>query len=120
MANFQKSVLIFATVLLVICLLIVLYILIKNKYSSADQWPPLVGNCPDYWVDLAGDGSQCSNTLHLGKCNTSLHGKTNTLMDFTKAPYIGQGGACAKYKWANGCGLVWDGITSGNASPCEK
>ena len=111
MANFQKSVLIFATVLLVISLLIVLYILIKNKYSAANQWPPLVSNCPDYWVDSTGNGSNCVNSKGLGTCKNP--------MDFTKAPYIGKTGSCNKYQWATKCGVTWDGITSGVMNPCS-
>ena len=112
MANFQNSVLIFASVLLVICLLIFLYIIIKNKYSSTNNWPPLVSNCPDYWVDSAGNGSNCINSKDLGTCKEP--------MNFTVAPYIGDSGACSKYNWATTCGVTWDGITSSDINPCSS
>lgn len=123
MASFQKIVLTIAIILLIICLI---FIGIALKKSNSDsQWPPIVGECPDYWLDTGNKGSNCANVQNLGKCTTGGNGVTPTTMvgagismDFTQAPYIGADGICAKYKWANDCGVTWDGITSGIKNPC--
>ena len=39
-------------------------------------------------------------------------------MNFDQAPFNGTDGNCAKFKWANKCGLTWDGITYGVSNPC--
>lgn len=84
-----------------------------HKKQSKTVWPPLVGECPDYWLDLSANGSKCINTKNLGTC------PNNKTMDFTLAPYNGSDSGCQKYKWATSCGLTWDGITSGVINPCD-
>ena len=195
--NFQKSILIIA-ILIFILMLIVIGIVI-SKSNKKQTWPPIIGECPDYWIDLSGNGSACLNVKSLGKCNKPgplfseylgkdspgngltnysdvsleqckgyclannscygltygsvlgdsselnqcfLKGKgvttasktTNNnmdlfikstnkasmnLMNFNQAPYIGNKGTCNKYKWAQGCNITWDGITSGVPNPCD-
>uniref|UniRef100_A0A6C0E3S1 CPW-WPC domain-containing protein n=1 Tax=viral metagenome TaxID=1070528 RepID=A0A6C0E3S1_9ZZZZ len=113
--NFQKIVLTIAIVLLIITLIFIGFAL--NKAKQEEQWPPLVGDCPDYWMDLSGNGAMCVNTQSLGKCNIPTEGNKN-YMDFTSAAFTGNNSACAKYTWATGCGVTWDGITSGVSNPC--
>lgn len=121
MANFQKIVLTIAIVFLIICLIVIGFILARSK--NDEVWPPVNSACPDYWLDTStsGDGSQCINSKDLGTCppiNPGPLGHSN--MNFTAAPFVGSNGTCAKYKWANQCGLTWDGITYGNSGdPCE-
>ncbi len=114
--TFQKTILIVATVVLIITLVVIGIYLSKAK--KEEYWPPMVGSCPDYWVDLDGNGTSCFNKNRLGTCNLPSKSDKNT-MDFTKSPFIGQDGTCAKYKWANKCGVTWDGITSGVSNPCS-
>ena len=111
MASFQSNAIIFFAVLLVVCLIAVGYMMYKKQTKAA--WPPLVGECPDYWLDLSTNGSKCSNTKNLGTCTN------NKMMDFTLAPYNGSDSACQKYAWATSCGVTWDGITSGVINPCD-
>jgi hypothetical protein len=113
--SFQRNVLIIAALALVLILGLVAY---GFLHSSAEQWPPVVGDCPDYWMDKSGAGAECVNTHRLGECNLPTK-DSNNAADFNKTPYTGIGGACAKYKWAEQCGVVWDGITSGVANPCD-
>ena len=114
MANFQRIVLISAIIFFII---IVIFVGITMRYSkSKQQWPPIIGECPDYWIDLSGNGAKCVNQKNLGICK----GNGLLSMDFTKAPYVGSNGMCAKYMWAKGCKLTWDGITSGVSNPCSK
>lgn len=54
----------------------------------------------------------------LGTCKSSTTKHLN--MDFTTSEFTGQNGLCAKYTWANNCGVSWDGITYGVSNPCNK
>jgi uncharacterized membrane protein YdjX (TVP38/TMEM64 family) len=110
MANFQRIVLFIAVVLLIICLIIIGLVLVNSKNNQ--QWPPIVGDCPDYWVDTSGNGGNCINVKNLGKSPPSP-------MDFTSSIYTGSNGTCNKYKWATLYGLTWDGITYGVSNPCD-
>jgi hypothetical protein len=115
--SFQKIVLIMA--ILFLTLFLVLIGLTLSSSTNTINWPPVVGNCPDYWVDLSGNGSQCLNSQGLGTCRAYIptKNKQNT-MNFSKAPFIGTNGNCAKYRWAKKCKLSWDGLTYGVQNPC--
>ena len=115
--TFQKIVLIIAVILLILTLVIIGYSLSKAKSNA--PWPPLIGDCPDYWVDLSGNGGQCVNTQSLGTCNIPSSGQENA-MDFSGSTFTGANGLCAKYTWAKNCGVTWDGINSGVQNPCNK
>lgn len=113
---FQKIVLTIATVLLIIILVVIGVSL--SKASTEENWPPIVGECPDYWVDMSGNGEACFNSHSLGRCNIPSKGNPNTV-NFNKSPFTGDKGDCAKYNWANTCQITWDGITSGVKNPCD-
>ena len=38
--------------------------------------------------------------------------------EFNTSEYTGTNGKCNKYKWADKCGVSWDGITYGAKNPC--
>ena len=61
---FQKKVLIIATVLLIVILVVVGILL--SKSNANENWPPIVGDCPDFWVDMSGNGEACLNSQSLG------------------------------------------------------
>ena len=113
--TFQKKVLTVAIILLIIILVI---IGISLSQSSSDDWPPVVGECPDYWIDLSGNGERCLNSRSLGRCNIPSQGNPNT-MNFNQSPFTGDNEECSKYNWAKKCNVVWDGITSGVKNPCD-
>jgi hypothetical protein len=115
--TFQKIVLIIAVILLILTLVLIGYSLSKAKSEAI--WPPMIGDCPDYWVDLSGNGAKCVNTHSLGTCNIPSSGKENA-MDFSTSVFTGSNGLCAKYTWAKNCGVTWDGINSGVPNPCSK
>jgi hypothetical protein len=117
--NFKKKVMLFCLIALVIVLFIIL-IVIRQKSSNV-KWPPYVSNCPDYWLDLSSNGSQCLNIKKLGTCNIPTK-DNNSLMDFTTGTFTSSGGQCNKQKWANTCGVTWDGITYGYGknNPCSE
>ena len=114
--NFQMIVLTMAIIILIIILIVIGLAL--SKANAEENWPPIIGECPDYWVDLSGNGEACFNSHHLGRCN--IPNKENkATMNFNKSPFVGNDGACAKYRWATSCNITWDGITSGVKNPCE-
>ena len=116
--SFQKTVLLIAVVFLIL-FLVLIGVALSNSTSTA-EWPPIVGSCPDYWVDLSGNGSECFNGHHLGKCSNFIPTDDDKkTMNFNQAPFNGTNGNCAKYKWSNACGLTWDGITYGAPNPCN-
>jgi hypothetical protein len=113
MALFQKVVVISAIVILIIALAV---IGVSIKKSTISTWPPMVPNCPDYWI---GDGSgNCINMKNLGTCPPQS-GQKHLTMNFTNAPFNGSNGNCSKYTWANSCQVSWDGITYGVTNPCN-
>jgi hypothetical protein len=66
------------------------------------KYPPEVAECPDYWESTGPN--KCRNTLKVGMCTDTDE------MDFNEPKYSGPTGITEKCKWANGCGLVWDGL----------
>jgi len=117
MEKFQRIIIIVAVILLIISLVLIGILMNNNK--KTEQWPPLIGDCPDYWIDTSGNGSKCVNVQNLGKCTSSPDPGIFS-MDFTTSDYIGSRGLCNKYNWANTCGVSWDGITYGVENPCHS
>lgn len=104
--SFQKTTMIIAIIILIICLIFIGISLYNSKYNT--QYPPVVADCPDYWLDLSdGDGANCVNKKNLGKSNC------NKSMNFSTSFWTGDEGLCRKYKWARKCNLTWDGVTNG-------
>jgi hypothetical protein len=117
--SFQKIVLIIAIIFLIL-FLVLIGTSLSNSNNDLD-WPPVVGNCPDYWVDLSGNGSKCFNSHRLGSCpNYIPTADDQKTMDFNHPIFTGSNASCAKYKWANHCKISWDGITYGSKDPCSK
>ena len=111
MASIQTIIM---TSAIVILLIILITIGINIRTAKKNQvWPPLIGNCPDYWLDLGKDGSQC---VVNGKANNL--GIATSPMNFNTAAYMGSAGTCAKYNWAIANKVSWDGITYGVPNPC--
>jgi hypothetical protein len=109
MGPFQSITVTIAAVILILCLVLIGVTLYNNKYNT--EFPPVVANCPDWWLDRSqGDGSNCKNVKKLGSCNQDT-------MDFSSSFWTGTDGMCRKFRWARECNLTWDGVT--NASdPC--
>ena len=118
--NFQKIVLIISIIVLLVILVVIGIMLSKSK--SEENWPPVVGECPDYWVDMSGNGEACVNTHSLGRCNIlgNPNDQMKNAMNFNQLPFTGDNGNCSKYRWATACKVTWDGITSGVKNPCDN
>ena len=114
--RFQKIILSIASVFLLLILVFIGIALTKSRYDSV--WPPVVGDCPDFWVDMSGNGEACYNSKSLGKCNIPSDADKN-VMNFNQPPFNSNDGVCSKYNWAKGCDITWDGITSGVSNPCD-
>lgn len=115
--NFQEIIM---TIFIIILVIILAYIGINlSKGSKEMPWPPIVGNCPDYWVDLLSNGEACYNAKNLGKCNLPTKDNQN-VMNFNVAPFNSADGLCRKYQWANNCGVTWDGVNYGVSNPCQQ
>lgn len=68
MTKFRIIVLVIAAALFIATLIFVAHIYLKSNNKNKMQWPPVIGNCPDYWTDVNGDGSKCVNVHKLGTC----------------------------------------------------
>jgi len=100
---YQKIVVTIAIILLILALISFGIVLYNQKYNS--EYPPIVADCPDYWIDMDGT---CVNSKNLGKQSC----KNN--MDFSEGVWAGDKGLCLKQKWAKSCDLTWDGVTNHN------
>lgn len=108
--NFQKIVLIIASVILILMLTIIGILIDRNEKKM--KFPPVVPDCPDYWIDTSPDNSmKCENVKNLGSCNEKV-------MDFSTSFWKGSEGNCRKYKYARKCNITWDGITN-NENICK-
>jgi hypothetical protein len=114
--SFQTTIIIVAGLLLVVILILIGVAMSKSK----EEWPSVIGQCPDYWIDLSGNGVRCVNVKDLGTCNGSVPQGNHLTMDFSISPYTGSNGTCSKYNWATNCGVTWDGITEGVPNPCDS
>ena len=113
--NFQKTILLFS-----LFILILVFIFIGIGFSNSvinKNWPPIISDCPDYWIDMSGNGAECYNVLNLGICNIPTTNNKN-YKNFNIDEFKGSNGICAKYNWAKNCKLEWDGITSDVNNSC--
>ncbi len=95
-----------AIAVLLITLAIVALALYRGKSNA--KYPPVVGHCPDYWVDesTTNNGAMCRNVKALGKAACPR------TMNFSTMDYQGTAGECKKKKWAKECDVSWDGISN--------
>ena len=107
MNSFQNMVLGISIILLILCLIVIAYGLYSKTYQEA--FPPVVADCPDYWVDKSdGDSSNCENIKSLGTMTNVCKGP----MDFSTEKWLGAAGLDRKQAWAKMCKLQWDGVTN--------
>lgn len=113
MATFQSRV--FAVALIVL-IMILIFVGVSLTYANKRvKWPPIIGACPDYWLDTSpqGNGSDCIWNQRNNNIGTS-----SNHMNFAVNPYVGNQGLCNKYNWATSKNVSWDGITYGMQNPC--
>ena len=128
-------------VIFLIVILTLIGILMKESKKKSGTFPPIVNNCPDYWV-IASDTKSCTiptktSSTDIQKNAGSLYGSdiilditdtgsfptktpgfttTGSTIDFTNEAWSAQGktSACAQKQWAQKWGIAWDGITNNN------
>jgi hypothetical protein len=125
-----------AIILLIIMLAYIGTRMVSNKKTGqgSSVFPPVKNNCPDLWKsravgntvyctipastesnvgDLYTNGKKDSENYNIG---TILGTKANKSVAFStdNANTLGMSGDCAKKKWANTHGILWDGISNYN------
>ena len=124
---------------LVLVILIILMSIILYRTANQGTYPPVVNECPDYWITsnyavqegecktseygccsdkttakTDADGTNCPikcyNAYKLGKTSSSCS-SIPAEMDFSTDEYTGASGTCNKQTWAKNCGITWDGVT---------
>ena len=112
--TFQKTVLIVAFVVLIICLTI-LGLMIRNSVKNG-QFPPEIGKCPDYWnTSFNKDGGLvCLNSMKLPTNKDGGMAPCDSI-DLSDSKYQGMSAKAmrAKCQIANACHVTWDGVTNG-------
>lgn len=108
--TFQRWILVIFIIGLLISAIIFSYSIrstIKKK-----KWPPVIANCPDYWIDQTGDGSKCVSVSF----NESNGSSCSGTVDFSNM------NLCQKYKQMQKCKtIIWEGVTHSNpdAKQCQ-
>lgn len=89
-------------------------------------WPPDVSECPDYW--LANSDGSCTPQPSVGNIGSRPNPPPAPFTCTTFVPNDNNGGSyqnvlanktdltpsgprCARQRWANACGVYWDGIS---------
>ena len=126
LGSFNKTVLIVACVLLILGLILIGVFISKNIEKAA--YPPVVGDCPDYWDVSYNSVSKkicSSNSINTGTTGTTitkfggfeLSCNYYPVSNFTNAGTSVDDIICAKHNWAKECNIHWDGITN-NSQAC--
>ena len=86
MEGFQKIVLIIAIIVLIVTLVFIGMVLVS---SNGETWPPLVPDCPDWWIaDGSGNNTMCINVKDLGVC-PAQSGQKHQVMNFNTSMFTG-------------------------------
>lgn len=117
LTEFNKIVLIVATIVLIL-MLILLYIFL-SKTLFEDSYPPIISDCPDYWdISLNADGEKiCIDNLKINS-GSKIDCKSSSISMFKNNGTNKNEVMCEKNKWAKDCNITWDGITN-NTTPCD-
>jgi len=118
LGSFNITVLIVATVLLILGLIIIGFFIVKS-IEDAD-YPPVISDCPDYWkVGYDGTNKICTkNSINSGI--TTISGCLQyPVARFNEIGTSVDDMICNKYKWSKDCNIHWDGITN-NSRACLK
>ena len=123
LGSFNKTVLIVACVLLILGLILIGVFISKNIEKAA--YPPVVGDCPDYWDVSYNSANQkicSSNSINTGIAGNMVSSSTTSCQSYPVSNFTNAGTSvddiiCAKHNWAKECNIHWDGITN-NSQAC--
>lgn len=125
--NFRNIVLTIAIIMLCLCLIAIGVRLYNKKYNYV--WPPVIGECPDYWEDqgdfvgmVAGVGGPDKINDKTDPTNREVFVKTskcvnvkglgnNAVLPSSISQMTGKQGLIAKCEWARQSGVTWDGVS---------
>jgi hypothetical protein len=120
LGSFNKTVLIVACILLILGLVLIGLFISKNIEKAA--YPPVVGDCPDYWdvgYNTSTNKKTCtSNSINIGRVQPPRcrnYAAQNFDANGTSVDDI----ICSKHRWAKECNIHWDGITN-NSQACAN
>jgi hypothetical protein len=133
---FYFVVIVVAIILLIIMLAYIGTRMVSDSRSGVGSsvFPPVKNTCPDLWEstmsgnmvsckipassasnvgDLYTNGKSDAANFDIGTVSGSLENRTVTFSANTENT-MGTSGDCAKKKWANTHGVLWDGISNYN------
>ena len=116
--KFNKTVLMIASILLILGLIIIGIIIIRSLEEEA--FPPIVSDCPDYWNVGYNSSSEiiCSNNqINSGYSRPQCRNYPTSAFSVNGTSDADK--MCEKYKWAKDCNIHWDGITN-NPKACKN
>ena len=132
--TFQKGVVIFFGILLVVILIFLGVTMNSSKLST--PWPPVTSVCPDYWLDYPINvetgqpipdyvsGSNCVGTTDVAGVGMNIGTidilpAKKTVSKYTAGQNFTGKDDCSKKEWAaNNGNISWDGISYGVNDPC--
>jgi hypothetical protein len=120
LGNYNKTVLVVASVLLIFGLVIIGFFITSTQKNST--YPPVIGDCPDYW-DVGYDTNKkkiCTNRRSINSGLASPEDCRAYPVDLFSASGTSDNDIiCEKNKWAKRCNIHWDGITN-NSQACLR
>tara|TARA_Y100000389_G_scaffold176551_1_gene188148 strand:+ start:7953 stop:8312 length:360 start_codon:yes stop_codon:yes gene_type:complete len=115
MAAFQNNVVRIATIVFIAFMALVSLMLLLAKENQ--QFPPMYPTCPDYYGLISDGGAKCEVKFPQMISASSTGGPGNmpcNKLDLTQTAYKGWETQQLKNKrkWAEDCGVTWDGVTN--------
>ena len=110
--NFYKLISLIALVILIVSLASIGAAL--QYTSSKVGFPPHISDCPDYYVKNSDTGNCDVPANLISGASVDPDCLTNNFSDASyNVPGTGRhSGICKKKKWAQRCGVNWDGVTN--------
>ena len=116
MAAFQNNVVRIATIVFIAFMALVSLMLLLAKQNQ--QFPPMYPTCPDYYKLVNEGGPKCDLQFTAMVPNISATGgdpaQPCNKLNVGDGVYKGWSTDALKKKkkWANDCGVTWDGVTN--------
>jgi len=120
LGNYNKTVLVVASVLLILGLVIIGFFITSTQKNSS--YPPVISDCPDYWdvgYDTSNKKTCTARTINVGPASASADCRSYPVASFNVSGTSDNAIICEKNKWAKRCNIHWDGITN-NSQACLR
>jgi hypothetical protein len=116
--KFNKTVLMVASILLILGLIIIGIIIVRSL--GEEVFPPVVTDCPDYWsvtYNAANEVICKNNQINSGYAKDTCRNYPTSRFSVNGTSEADK--LCEKSKWAKDCNIHWDGITN-NPKACAN